>query len=292
MKRLVYAALAAMIILTGCYHPYYDGQKFRVYHADCGLVESDGTHIYIPVQSDKPYVLELYGGWGKKHQIKVEDPEYLDYSYSKESIEKTGLIDDPDMIPAGVTLLPKKLGDTAITLTEGDTKESITIYVHICEAFKALEVEYSNNSLPDGTVLAFRYGGVDDVVRICKGGLDKDKMEHIVDGKYAFVPYNSSVCMELTFPADAAGNPSAIGEIVTRRYYVTMTYGYPIGSASAMMERLHLADFPLDTKASSVLDTNWNLQFTDITDNESPDPESPDYKAFNAWSAVVIPWIE
>lgn len=292
MKRLVYAALAAMMILSGCYNPLYDGQKFRVYHRDCGIVESDGAHIYIPVHFDKPYVLELYGGWGKKHEVKIADPEYLEYSYSKESIEKSGLIEDPEMIPAGVTLLPKKVGVTTITLTEGDTKESITIYVHICEAYKAIEVEDSRNSLANGTILTFRYGGVDDVVRICKGGLNNDEMEHIVDGKYAFVPYDSSVCMELTFPADKTGQPSSEGELITRRYYVTMSYGYPVGSASAMMERLHLTDIPLDTKATSALDTNWNLQFTDITDNESPDPESPDYKVFYAWSAVVIPWIE
>lgn len=291
MKRFVYAALAAMIILTGCYHPYYDGQKFRVYHADCGLVESDGAHIYIPVHSDKPSVLELYGGQGKKHMVKIEDPACLDYSYSKESIEKNGLVDDPEMIPAGVTLLPKKLGDTAITLTEGDTKETITIYVHICEAYRALEVEDSNNSLAEGTVLAFRYGGVDDVVRICKGGLNKYEMEHVVDGKYAFAEYGSSVCLELSFPADGVGQPCAEGEVTTRRYYVTMSYGYPVGP-SAMMERLHMADFPLNTKASSAMDTNWYMQFTDITDNEFPNSDSPDFKAFNAWSAVVIPWIE
>ena len=292
MKRSVYAALAAMMILSGCYNPLYDGQKFRVYHSDCGIVESDGAHIYIPVQLDKPYVLELYGGWGKKHEVKIADPELLDYSYTKESIEKDGLIDDPEMIPAGVTLLPKKVGNTAITLTEGDTNESITINVHICEAYKALEVEDSQNSLPDGTVLAFRYGGSDDVLRICRKGEPREKMEHIVDGKYAFVPYNSSVCMELSFPADDAGQPSAEGEMITRRYYVTMSYGAVPGSASAMMQRLHLADFPLDTKASSVMDTNWYMQFTDITDNESPDPESPDFKSFNAWSTVVVPWID
>ena len=292
MKKSIYILLAVLMILTGCYHPYYDGQKFRIYHADCGLVESGGAHIYIPVHSDKPYVLELYGGRGKKHKVKIEDPDYLDYSYSKESIQKSGVMEDPQMIPAGVTLLPKKIGDTVLTLTEGDTDESITIYVHICEAFKALEVEDTRNSLPNGTVLAFRYGGTDDIVRICKGGLDTKRMEHVVDGKYAFVPYKSSVCMELTFPADEAGNPSADGEDVTRRYYVTMSYWSDPGSAAGMMERLHLADFPLDTKASSVLETNWNMQFTDITDNEYPDEESPDYKVFYAWSAVVIPWVE
>ena len=137
MKRTIYAVLVAMVLLTGCYHPYYDGQKFRVYHADCGLVESDGTHMYIPLQSDKPCVLELYGGYGKKHEVKIEDPEYLDYSYSKGRIEKNGVVEDPSITPAVVTLLPKKIGDTAIILTEGDTKESITIYVHICKDVKS-----------------------------------------------------------------------------------------------------------------------------------------------------------
>ena len=76
MKRIIYAALAAMMMLSGCeYHPFYDGQKFRVYHKDCGLLESDGAHIYVPHKLDEPFVLSLYGGWGKSHHIEIEDHE-------------------------------------------------------------------------------------------------------------------------------------------------------------------------------------------------------------------------
>ena len=53
-----------------------------------------------------------------------------------------------------MTLIPKKLGYTSLILTEEDTGESVMIYVHVCEAYKAIEIYESTNSLDRGTVLA------------------------------------------------------------------------------------------------------------------------------------------
>ena len=67
MKRLIYAAIAVTIILTGCkYHPFYDGQAFGVYAPNVGLIRTDGTTINVPIVDRSPYVLEFYGGMGIK----------------------------------------------------------------------------------------------------------------------------------------------------------------------------------------------------------------------------------
>ena len=293
MKRFIYAALTAMMILSGCeYHPYYDGQSFRVYHKDYGLIETDGTHIYVPVQDDEPCVLELYGGKGKNHTVRIENTDCLGYSYEKSDVRKSGF-DDPEIIPAGVTLIPKELGYTSLILTEEDTGESVMIYVHVCEAYKAIDIYESTNSLDRGTVLAFRYGGKDDVVRICKEDAYSGEMKHVVDGRYAFVSVNSTVCLELHFPADRSGQPCADGEEIFRKYIVEFKYGGVYGSANGMMQCLNLLDFPLQTKSS--VDYNavhYDFQFVDITDEESPEADRSEYPVFFAKSAVIIPWIE
>lgn len=291
MKRIIYAALAAMTMLTGCeYHPYYDGQKFRVYHKDCGLLESDGAHIYVPHQLDEPYVLNLYGGWGKSHYVEIEDQECLGYSYEKGDVKKDGF-DDPDMIAAGVTLIPKKIGDTVIKITEQTTGESISIFVHVCEAYKAIKVYETQNSLAAGTILAFRYGGVDDVVRLCREDIRTGATEHIVDGRYAFVDNGASVRLKMTFPADEAGQPCAGGTEISKEYDIEFRYGGVYGSANGMMQCLNLLGFPLTTKSSYVIVPYYDFQFVDITGGIVPDMSSPDAQVFYARSAVVIPWV-
>ena len=47
MKRMIYAALAAVLMISACdsYHPYYDGQQFRIYHYDYGVIEADGVNM-------------------------------------------------------------------------------------------------------------------------------------------------------------------------------------------------------------------------------------------------------
>ena len=291
MKRVIYAVLAAIIILSGCeYHPLYDGQKFRVYHQDCGILEADGGHFYVPVKSDAPYALELYGGNGKKHKITVGSPEYMDYSYAKGSVKDDGFA-DMDINPATVTIVPKQVGMSTLTIKEEDTGESVTLTVHICEAYKAIEVSDSKNSLPDGTILAFKYGGVDDVVKICKGKLYQGPVEYVAEGKYAFVPYESTVALELTYPADEDGNPCAGGTMVKKIFKVEFYYGGGLGSPESMLIYMSLKGFPVQTKAYQIPEYYFDFRYVDVTDGVYHDKDSPDAKYFNAHSAVIIPWI-
>ena len=82
MKRYILAAIAGLLIFSGCeYHPYYDGQILRVYMSQYGLIETDGTHLNIPIKSTRPYVLEIYGGKGKNHKVNVADPNLLAFTY-------------------------------------------------------------------------------------------------------------------------------------------------------------------------------------------------------------------
>lgn len=290
MKRFIYAVLAAITILSGCeYHPLYDGQKFRVYHQDCGILEGDGGHFYVPVKSDAPYALELYGGTGRKHTITVDSPEYLDYTYKKGSVKGDGFA-DMDVNPATVTIVPKKLGMSTLTIKEEDTGESVTLIVHICEAYKAIEVSHSKNSLPDGTILAFKYGGVDDVVKICKGDLYQGPVEYVTEGKYAFVPYESTVALELTYPADEDGKPCDGGTMVKKIFMVEFYYGGGAGSPEAMLMYMSFKDFPVQTKVFQIPEYYMDFRYTDITDGEYHDKDSPDAKYFTAYSAVIIPW--
>lgn len=294
MKKSIYAALVAMIIFSGCeYNPLHDGQKFRITHVDYGVIEEDGEHIYIPVQIDEPYLLDLCGGNGNKHSVKIDEPEYLDYTYKKGSVKRKGAKFDPDIIPARVSLTPKKLGNTSITVTEGETDESIMINVNICEAYKAIEVYYSENSIAGGTVLAFRNDGADDIVKICKGQARACRYEHIVDGRYAFVPYNSTICLEITYPADESGQPAKEGKEVTRRFLVEVAYGESFGTPEEMLRAMNLKGISLATRSDWYDDPDnyRDFLFIDITEDENPDRYSPDTKIFYSKRAQMIPWM-
>jgi hypothetical protein len=290
MKRFIYAVTAAIIILSGCeYNPLYDGQQFCVYHVDCGLLETDGGHIYVPIKSDEPYVLELYGGKGRKHTVTIDSPEYLDYSYEKGNVKGDGFM-DMDIIPAGVTLLPKKLGMSTLTVTEEDTGEAISLTVHVCPAYKAIQVTDSRNSLANHTILAFRYDGVDDVVKICTGDFYEGSLECVTEGRYAFVPYESTVALELTYPADENEQPCAGGTEIKKIYKVEFYYGGGAGSAEAMLMYMSLKDFPVQTKAFQIPEYYYDFRYVDVTDGVYHDPESTDAKVFNARSAIIVPW--
>ena len=117
MKRFIYAAIAVTIILTGCeYHPFYDGQAFGGYAPNVGLIRTDGTTINVPIVDRSPYVLEFYGGMGKNHNIIVADPDCLDYIYEKSDVKSE--VGDTDIVPASITLQPKKKADTSITIED------------------------------------------------------------------------------------------------------------------------------------------------------------------------------
>ena len=83
MKRLITAAFAALMIMSGCeYHPYYDGQKLRVYNMEYGVIEADGTHLYVPIVGRHAFEIEIYGGAGKNHKVTLADQEYFRYTYN------------------------------------------------------------------------------------------------------------------------------------------------------------------------------------------------------------------
>ena len=66
----MYMTIAVLLMVTGCeYHPFYDGQKLRIYNNDHGLIEADGAHLYVPVAGRTPFEIEIYGGAGKNHKV-------------------------------------------------------------------------------------------------------------------------------------------------------------------------------------------------------------------------------
>ena len=301
MTRMVFAALAVVMILSGCrYNPLYDGQEFRLYSSEFGLFEKDGADVFIPVEYDKPLVIECYGGKGKSHSVVIQDPSLLDYSYSKTSV-KYEILDDADIRPASVTLLPKKLGDTSITISDNDGGGSITVNVHICPAYKVLVVTDSHNCYDPGTVLAFKYGGVDDVVSFCKknnpdGGSYHDNrpmdMEHIVDGKYRFVPSENTVILELSYETDSNGQPCRGGMMTDKRFKVKFSYGKDANDPEEMMKYLHLDDLKISTKVEEdPYDVIYLFSFIDMEDEQNTEISPERARRFTAWSASIIPWM-
>ena len=67
MKRIIYIAILLMLTFSGCeYHPYYDGQPLRVFSSGHGLIEADGSHLYVPIAYRNPTKIEIYGGKGRR----------------------------------------------------------------------------------------------------------------------------------------------------------------------------------------------------------------------------------
>ena len=289
MKKLIYIVLAAVMAFTGCkYNPYYDGQQFRMYNSESGLIETDGCHIYVPIASSNPYVLEFYGGKGKSHTINISDPEYLSYSYEKESVTNK-VMDGLEVNPAKVTLIPNMLGDTEITVTDNGTGESLHVYVHIIRAFHMLEVRDTKNSLAKGIILAFEYDAPDDVVKICRRISESSGIEYMFDGRYRFINYQTTVALELEFTADEAGQPSAAGVQTVRTYMVEFKGGGVYGSPYGMMNCLHMKEIPLQTRdVVDEFEFYHEFQFVDITDGKESNPDSP---MFYAYSTTLQPWI-
>jgi hypothetical protein len=162
--------------------------------------------------------------------------------------------------------------------------------VHVCPAYKAIQVTDSRNSLANHTILAFRYDGVDDVVKICTGDFYEGSLECVTEGRYAFVPYESTVALELTYPADENEQPCAGGTEIKKIYKVEFYYGGGAGSAEAMLMYMNLKDFPLQTKAFQIPEYYYDFRYVDVTDGVYHDPESTDAKVFNARSAIIVPW--
>ena len=286
MKRLITAAFAALIILSGCeYHPYYDGQEFFVYNSEYGVLDRDGSHMYIPIADDDSFVLEFYGGKGEEHLVEIADPEILRYAYTESDVKTT--VGDYEIIPAHITLIPEKMGDTSIKVTDSDTGESVQIYIHICEAMKAIQVYKGGEVIPEETVFAFRYPAEDDVVWICHGNVERNEIEHISDGTYKFFDIEGLLYFEINFPADENGRPAAEGKMSRKLYQVQFAFGGSYDSDS-MMLKLNLDTYPVHTKASR----HTQFMFVDVTDKDPSSMDSIDTDVFYANSARFIRIIE
>ena len=294
MKRYIIAAIAVLMILSGCeYHPYYDGQILRVYQANYGLIETDGAHLNVPLFDKDAYTLEIYGGKGKNHKVTISDPELLSYTYKNASIES--FMGD-GVEPAQLTLQPKQLGNTSIDILDEDTGESINIYLHIVKVYNMLEIHDSRNSLSIGTVVAFEYPSSSEDIKICSRNRENGEFEYLLDAKCRFHDCDTTVMMELVYPSDESGQPAINGTEVTKRYLVQYEEGYVSGEAYYTLRTMNLDYMTVQTRAARdyYIEENYNVgfRFIDITDDENQDPESPDAKIFFARSAKLAPLAE
>lgn len=292
MKRMIYAVLTAMMIFSGCgYHPYYDGQPFRVYLANDGDILENGAVAYVPVVSAYPHVLELYGGYGGEHSVDVADPDILGYNYTKGD-KKVNLLDS-QMIPARLTLKPKKLGKTVVSVTELDSRETFTINVEICEAYKVLEIYGGNELFETGTMFAFNYLADDDDAKICRR--DNDNLEVIADGRYEFFAKDEMLYLEMFYHADVDGVPSADGTETRKLYQVQPERGGSYDPAT-MMTMLNMGEYWLhaeNTVVPEIAPDNYYVKFMfiDVTDADMSSMGTEGRSVFYAYSTYLIPWV-
>ena len=294
MKRYILAAIAVLMILSGCeYNPYYDGQILRVYQTKYGLIETDGAHLYVPIESTRPYVLEIYGGKGKNHKVTVSDPELLAFIYREASVE-TFLGEGIEA--ANLTLQPRQLGDTTMEILDEDTGESISINLHIVKAYNMMEIHHSQNSLAIGTVIAFDYPSPSDDIKICRKNQENGDLEYLFDAKCRFHDCDTTVMMELTYLADEFEQPDIHGSEITKKFLVQSEEGYVTGEPYYTLDMMNLYYMTIHTRAVKDdydrFEYHYRFRFIDITENENPDPESHDTKIFYASSAKLEPWLE
>lgn len=317
VKRFIYAAVAAISCLCGCeYNPYYDGQKMCItYDNSFDPIDSDGEHIYLPLENEYPSQIHIYGGKGKNHRIEVDDPSVMSYTYSESSVERASF-DYAYINEALITLMPIRKGETSVTITDEDTGESIMVHIHFCDTWNALEVKGGESVFSKGTVFAFAYGGKDDVVKICRGNVDKMDITHVADGKYSFVSINDCLCFEITYPADEEGLPSASGQEVFRRYLVHNYGSGNWGDAAYLLRYMGLGNLGLETReiyepiAPDYDEYYYAFQFTDVTDldpseivpdepvypdadqseEETPDIPASEQDKFYVSDSVIIPY--
>lgn len=287
-----------MLMACGCqYHPFYDGQPLRLYATDHGIIdysdqslmEPGNNHIYVPIVSRREFKIEIYGGKGKNHKVMVENPEYFSYTYEKAAIEG-GLMGD-GVVPATITIEPHKIGDTTMTITDEDTKESITVILQVIKTFSVIEVDETQNSLPVGTCLAFEYAIKSDVVKICRRSEQTNDLEYLYDAHFRFLQDDKVLEFELTYLADQNGAPDINGSEVIRRFLVEYEAYEGFESAYGTIHLMNLEYLPVQTRGyidMSDYEYRENFRFIDITDNPNPDPESPETKIFYAESARRI----
>ena len=292
MKKAIYLVLAAMLLLCGCeYHPYYDGQKFRIFSNRYGLIETDGTHMYVPIKNRRDFTIEVYGGKGKKHNIVVDDPRYVSYTYVKASVEG-GLFGD-GVQPTKVIINPLELGDTSIRISDEDTGESILVYLHVISPYNMLEVYKTDNSLDKGTILAFEFESQSDVVKICRRDEATDEIDYLYDAKFRFLDYDNTLAFELTYLADADGQPDADGVETVKLFLVQFAEG-GFGYAIEMLTYMNLNYLPITRAYKPDIEYEYDVHFrlTDITDAEISNQEPSEIKCFYVRSAQLNPLID
>ena len=304
MKRFIYAVLTALMILSGCnkYHPYYDGQEFCILDSYSGtLIKEDGGYVSVTLQREYEdmFVVEFYGGKGKNHTVTVADPEFLDYRYEKGDVKTPPF--DYEINPAKIILLPKKLGDTSISVTDEDTGESIRFHVHIGNAYRALSVNYGQPVFNSQTLLAFKCDGNDDVLEICER--NGRYIVHVVSGKYSFVDIGGFLYFEMTYPADEEGRPVSGGVDTFRRYQVQFAEGGATDPVD-MMWYLNLSELHVQTKETVPDMYMTYFRFVDVTSVDESElttlfdpyyyPEDPNespqrlFNYFNTSSATYV----
>lgn len=285
MKKTIYILLAVMLLVCGCeYHPYYDGQKFRLYNRNSGLIEEDGCHLYVPIVSMWDFEITLYGGKGKHHVITVDDPQYLSYSYKEADVEAS--LWGSGIVPAAITIEPKELGETSMRISDEDTGESIQVYLHVVKAYSMLQIYASENSLEPNLVLAFEYMSENDVVKICKKDPDTGKVAFIMDAKFRMLDYQTTVVLELTYAADAEGQPAVDGVETVRLFRVQFENGQESYS-SEILRYMNLNYLPV-TRAyyeEPLYDYYFTFRFVDITDADVSEQDPEELKCFYCQSA-------
>ena len=291
MKRItiIYILAAMLVLVNGCeYHPLYDGQKLCVYDKYSGIIETDDKHIYLPEGDKLPYVLEIYGGEGKDHSIEIADPDILDWEYAGSKVVNPPMMDS-EVIPATISLFPLKRGDTTLTLRDDDTGESISVHVHVCQAYHAFKILDGQSRFGKGTVFSFRYGGSDNVLIIGRMGADNRDVEVIVEGRYEFVSIEERLFMEICFPADKFGLMDPDGTELFRRFAIQFSSGQSY-SADLMLDRMNLGVISPVTKAvkDDISYDDWFL-FRDVTDFDLSSPEWPEGQHFYVGTAWLIP---
>lgn len=290
MKRIIYILAAAMLAFAGCeYHPYYDGQKFCVYFSRNGLIETDGEHIYVPVISRDPYMIECYGGLGENYSLDIADTQILKCSFTEKAIG-TFRYDEPQ--PAAFVIEPKQIGETEVVITDKDTGESIQLYVHICEAYQSIEVTEDSKIFNYSTRLAFKYGGVDNVLKILMHKeMSYSEYDVVAEGTYEFVVIDDLLYLEMTLPLDENGAFSPSGTPTFRRFQIQFSYGGAYDYRS-MQAAMNLNDYPLQTKAiKEEFNRMWYVDVTGIDDlNDIGAVSVDDYEFFAGDSPHLFLW--
>ena len=287
MKKTIYILLAVMLLVCGCeYHPYYDGQKFRIYNRNCGLIEEDGCHLYVPIVDTRDYTITIYGGKGKKHLITVDDPQYLGYTYEEANVEAT--LWGEGIVPATITIEPKEIGETSMRILDEDTGESIQVYLHVVKSYSMLVIKWSENSLEEGLVLAFEFLSNGDVVKICRKDPETGRIEYMMDAKFRFLDYKQTVALELTYKADAEGQPDVDGVETVKLFRVQEEDGQESYSWQ-MLQWMNLNYLPVTRGYYKEPDYQYYMtfRFVDITDGDISEQDPYNLKCFYAESAYL-----